>query len=128
MKQFVFNGPEVYLGRFGTVGPGSVLLLTDHEASCIATDKRFTAYNSTKHTDATAVGPRTEQAIDALERQEIRELPVKKLRAMAKDLGIRFDGQTPQAVLAVAVENAIESERAEVNAAVSAQSAPLLEG
>lgn len=39
--KFIFQDDETNLGRFGMVKRGDVLDLTEHEANCIKTDKRF---------------------------------------------------------------------------------------
>jgi hypothetical protein len=39
---FIYNGPEVNLGRFGHITKGTSLPMNPHEASDVMRDKRFT--------------------------------------------------------------------------------------
>lgn len=64
MNKFYFKGPETNLGRFGVVGKGSVLTLTEHEEGCIRDDERFESYNPDKHGDAIPEGSDLAKAND----------------------------------------------------------------
>lgn len=43
---FEFRGPATNLGRFGMVKTGEILVLTEKEAECIRSDRRFKAVNA----------------------------------------------------------------------------------
>lgn len=89
MKVFEFQGEPVNLGRFGCVGKGEILVLTEKEANDIRDDRRFRPVKKPEQ----PVSERDALQVQILEIQglgfEAARRRVKELQAQGKALDVR---------------------------------------
>lgn len=107
MKEFVYVGPLVNLGRFGPVRAGSVLRLTNREARSVAGSPQFVPVE--KYTGQAQLLDSPENDPERVKRLEIMDLSLAELRELAQRLGINCPPRIQHRALLVNVLAALKN-------------------